>query len=525
MTYYNFIKYYDFRNKVIIIKNILKSIFSLNDSKVNETKDHDTINIVPQNISNIIEQNEKYLRETFSNCFDLNIRKISLFDLKFGRCLLVYLNEMVDEEHLENDFISKLTTNSNIVMEQDNIEETIKYYLGVKETDIFSDLDKCKNSILNGKVVLFIDTLNKAFSINIKNELGRSITEPKVETVLRGPRDGFTESLSQNMAMIRTRIRNAKLKTELFTIGRETKTDLAIMYLSGTCDEKILTQLRERINKINLEAVVDSNYIIENIEDDTLCLFPLVFRTERPDVATMKLFEGKVVIILNNSPVALSVPSLFIEYMQSPEDYYMKYFFATLNRWIRYLSFFIATLLPGLYVGIISFHQELIPTSLAITIITARSHIPLPAFFECLVLLIAYETLREAGARMPRQLGQTLSIVGTLIIGEAAISAGMVSALMIVVVAFSGTALFAISSQEMYTAIAILRFVFLLLGGLAGMVGIVYGILILEIYLVSRRSFGVPYMYPLCPFNLSKTRDALLRVPLWNLDKKNRPLR
>jgi spore germination protein KA len=182
-------------------------------------------------------------------------------------------------------------------------------------------------------------------------------------------------------------------------------------------------------------------------------------------------------------------------------------------------------MLPGIYVGMISFHQELIPTSLAITIITARSHIPLPAFFECLVLLIAYETLREAGARMPRQLGQTLSIVGTLIIGEAAISAGLVSALMIVVVAFSGTAVFTIPCEEMYTALGVLRFIFLILGGLAGMIGIVYGLLMVEFYLVSRRSFGVPYMYPICPFNLSKTRDVLVRVPLWKLNEKNRPLR
>ncbi len=507
------------------IKNILKSIFSLNDSKVDLNKDHNTVNIVPQNISNIMEENEKYLRETFSNCFDITIRKTSLFDLKLGRCLLVYLNEMVDEEHLESDVISKLTTNSSLVIDQANMEDTIKYYLGIKENNIFSDLDKCKDSILNGNVVLFIDTLNKAFSINLKSELGRTITEPKAETVLRGPRDGFTESLQQNIALIRTRIRNAKLKTELFNIGNETKTDLAIMYLSGTVDEKILTELRERLNKINLEAAIDSNYIVECIEDDTLCLFPLVFRTERPDVATMKLFDGKVVIILNNSPVVLSVPSLFVEYMQSPEDYYMKYFFSTLNRWVRYLSLFVATMLPGIYVGMISFHQELIPTSLAITIITARSHIPLPAFFECLVLLIAYETLREAGAKMPRQLGQTLSIVGTLIIGEAAISAGLVSALMIVVVAFSGTAVFTIPCEEMYTALGILRFAFLVIGGLAGMIGIVYGLLLVELYLVSRRSFGVPYMYPLCPFNLSKNRDVLVRIPLWKLNEKNRPLR
>ncbi len=510
---------------MITIKSILRSIFSLNDSKSDITKDHNHTDNIPQNVSNILEENEKYLREIFSNCFDITIRKISLFDLKLGRCLLVYINEMVDEKHLENNLISKLTTNSNLVLDEASIEETIKYYLGIRENNIFSNFPECIDSILNGKVVLFIDNFNKAFSINLKSKLGREISEPKVESVLRGPRDGFTESLAQNIALIRTRVRNSKLKTELFNIGRETKTDLAIMYLSGTADEKVLTELRERLNKINLEAVIDSNYIIENIEDDYLTLFPLVFRTERPDVASMKLFEGKVVIILNNSPVVLSIPSLFIEYMQSPEDYYMKYFFSTLNRFIRYLSFFVSSMLPGLYVGIISFHQELIPTSLAITIITARSHIPLPAFFECLVLLIAYETLREAGARMPRQLGQTLSIVGTLIIGDAAINAGLVSALMIVVVAFSGTALFAISSQEMYTAISIVRFIFLILGGFTGMVGLICGMLILDIYLVSRRSFGIPYMYPLCPFNLSKNRDVLLRIPLWKLDKKNRPLR
>lgn len=509
---------------VIPIKNFIKTLFSLTNSEHKQKNEGDHQVTPDKLISNIIEENEKQLNKLFYNCFDITIRKINLFASSGPKCLLVYISELVDENQLQANIISKLNMSQNVILKNSNIENTIKHYLGIQDDNVFNEFNRCIDKILDGNVVLFLDTFNKAFSISLKSELDRTVSEPKAETVLRGPRDGFTESLPKNLAMLRGRVKNINLKTEMYTMGSETKTNFAIMYLSGTVDGKVLSELKTRLKKINLTAVVDTNYIVESIEDDTFDIFPLIFRTERPDVATMKLFEGRVLIIMDKTPVVLSVPSLFVEYIQSPEDYYMKYFFATLNRWVRYLSFIITAVLPGLYVALVTFHQELIPTSLSITIVNARTDIPLPAFFECLVLLITYEILREAGSRMPKQIGQTLSIVGTLIIGEAAIRAGIVSAPMIIVVAFAGTALFTIPSPEIYTALSIIRMCFLILGSLFGMLGIICCMLLLDIYLVSRRSFGIPYMYPICPFNFAKNRDTLLRTPLWQIDKKIKPL-
>lgn len=476
---------------------------------------------MPSSISNILDENEKIIKKAFYNCFDLTIRKVYLSMPNGSVCILAYISELIDESEIQSTIIPRLIFNK---ASTNTLEASVIKSLGIEERSIFKTYEECINGILNGNVVIFIDTINKGFSISVKVKLDRTTSEPKAESVLRGPRDGFTESLFNNLAMIRERVKNVALKTELYSIGTDTKTNFAIMYLSGTVDPSILSELKSRLKRINLTAVIDSNYIVECIEEDTFDIFPLVFRTERPDIASIKLFEGKILIIMDKTPIVLSVPSLFVEYMQSPEDYYMKYFFATLNRWIRYLSFIITAVLPGLYVALITFHQELIPTALLITMINARSNIPFPAYLECILLLLTYEVLREAGSRMPKQIGQTLSIVGTLIIGEAAIRAGIVSAPMIIVVAFAGTALFTIPSPEVYTALSLIRIAFLIFGGLFGMLGIVCCMLLLDMYLISRRSFGLPYMYPICPFNFAKNRDTLLRLPLWKLDKKIKPL-
>lgn len=492
-----------------------KKLIHNNDGNNNENTKN-----IHQYISKILEQNESYIRNVFSNCSDLQIREISLFNLNKGKVLIVYLNELTAQKMVDDAIISRLTLNKNIDIDIKDTEETIKYALGIKNEDIYEELDKCVKAIIDGNVVVFVDMLNKAFLLNLKSPPERSIEEPTNDTAVRGPREGFTESIVKNISLIRKIIKSPNLKTERFIVGKETNTDLAICYLSNLADESIVEEVKSRIRKINLNSVIGSNYVLECIEDDVIAFVPTVYRTERPDTAASKIMEGKVVIIVDGSPVVISVPALFIEFMQSTDDYYLKYIPVTFNRWLRFIGVLLTLTLPGIYVSVLDFHQELVPTALVISIIKSRSGIPLPAVWECFLMLLAYDIIREAGIRVPRNLSQTISIVGALILGEAAVRAGIVGATTIIIVAFAGTALFVIPSVELNTSMAVIKYILLFLSGIFGIFGLVCGILFLSMYMVSRRSFGVPYMYPLAPLNFKRNQDTFIRVPVWKLNEK-----
>lgn len=506
----------------------IKDFFSLNEpenfdnnilnysgiDKNNEKSDEEKYNN-NQNLYKILEQNEQYIKNVFNNCYDLTIREISLYKQNKGKIAIIYLNEFTTEKLINDSIIDKFPLNSTI---KDDIEESIKYTLGINDNNICGNFGQCVDAILDGNVVVFSDMLNKAFIANIKEPPQRAIEEPNIESTIRGPREGFTESISKNIILLRKKIKNTNLKTERFVIGKNIKSDIAICYMDDAVDKKILEEVKARVRKINIDTFV-SNYVVEAISDDKFSLVPTIFKTERPDVAASKLLEGKILIIVDNTPVVLSVPSLFVEFMQASDDYYTKYVPATLNRCFRYIGLMITLTLPGVYVALLTFHQELIPTPFIMTIIKARSGIPLPSMWECFLMLCAYEIIREAGLRIPKTVGQTVSIVGTLILGEAAARAGIVSEPMIIVVAFVGTALYTIPSPELNSMIVFIRYIILFLGGALGIFGVLCGLLFLITYMTSRRSFGVPYMYPIMPFSLKRNKDVILRTPLEKLDK------
>lgn len=504
--------------------NFLKSVFSLsnNNTTTNVNKNTDTHEYKHTKVSHILEDNKIAIKNILNNFSDLIIREVKITNNpKFG-AMLVYINNMIQTGLIEESIIEKLTSKREEYTYNPGTKEYSKYLFGIRDEDVHIDMSKVIDSILSGKLILFIDGLDEAMVIDINKPPARSIEEPQVETVIRGPREGFTESMTTNITLIRKKIKSTNLKTQTFKMGWETKTDITIAYLSNIANPKIVSEVRERLNKIDVDAVISANYIKEYIEDDPLGTFPTVFSTERPDVVATKILEGRIAVIVDGTPLVITVPSLFIEFLITNEDYYLKFVPGTINRWIRYLSFILTITLPGTYLAITTFHQEVIPTPLLITFIKARSKVPYSALLECFLMLLMYEILREAGVRMPRAVGQAMSVVGALVLGQAAVEAGIVSTPMVIVVSTTAICSFSIPATDMYAAITAPRFIFMILGGTFGLLGLTCGIIILFMILISKRSFGVPYMAPLAPFISEEFPDLLMRRPIWSKFKRSR---
>ncbi|MGH4122114.1 MAG: spore germination protein [Clostridium sp.] len=502
----------------------IKKKFSLSeDNSKNQAISHKSIQEEYQNlkVSNSLEENKKNISNIFDKCNDLVIREFKITSNTKFSAILVYIDNMIETRTFEESIIVRLT---NIKVENSyppNSKEYSQYLLGIMDNNIYGDISKVVVSILDGKVVLFVDEINEAMVIDINNPPGRDVEEPQSETVLRGPREGFTESITSNVALLRKKIKSTNLKMEEFRIGTETKTKVIIVYLSNIVDPKIVNEVKERINKIDIGSVLESNYIKEYIGDEPTSNFPTVYSTEKPDVIAGKLLGGRVAILTDGTPLVLTVPSLFIEFFLSNEDYYLKFIAATFNRWIRYIAFVISTTLPGFYVAITTFHPELIPTPLIVTLIKSRVGVPYPALLECLLMLSVYELLREAGIRMPRALGQTISVVGALVLGQAAVEAGLASTAMVIVISLTALSSFALPSTDMSLALTYPRIIFLLLGGTLGLVGLTCGMIILLLRLTSLRSYGIPYLSPMAPVQGKKLTHIFIRGPLLTKFKKS----
>lgn len=502
------------------MSNLFKKMFSLVDRNktVKDSSHENGKNSNTIGISRSIKDNRKYVESFFSNCFDIVIREVSLSDQKKKKALIVYLDGLSEKKLIEDFLISKLTSEISLDNASRNEIPLLQCAFGIKDNQVHDYIEQSIKAVLSGNTVFFVDGLEKSFEVNLNTPPGRPINEPNNEVVIRGPREGFTESLLNNVNLIRKKIKNPNLKAEKYIIGKETSTNIVICYLSNVTDKKIVDELKQRLENIDLESVLDSNFIEEFISDAPLSIFPLVFRTEKPDIAAAKILDGRIIIIVDGSPIVLSVPALFTEFIQSSEDYYIRFSSSTLNRYIRYISLFITITLPSIYVALTTFHQELIPTKLLISIINARAGVPFPAIWECFFMLTIFEIMREAGVRMPRALGQAISIVGGFVLGDAAVKAGLIGTPMVVIVSLTAITKFTVSSIELELPLVYVRILFLLLSGFLGLTGLIFGFLLVGMRLVSIRSFGIPYMFPICPFNMASQEDLLIRAPTWKLN-------
>lgn len=501
--------------------NHIFSIESKNKYK-NEDEKKQSFEYKNIQISVKLSSNIEVLNKIFDKAPDLVKREIKIASNPKNGAILVYIANMIHSDVLENVLIKKLIAKSQSSPYDISNVDYFKYLLGVNNNSVHCSMYKVVDEVLNGKVVIFIEGIEKAIVVDLRNAPNRDITEPDVENIVRGPREGFTEDIATNIVLIRKKIKNPYLKIEQFVIGKQTKTNVDIVYLSNIANSKIVEELRERIKRIDIDAVLGSSYLKEYIEDEPISRMPTIFSTERPDVVAGKLLDGRIAILVDGTPVVSTVPAIFSEFLETSEDFYVNFIDASFNRGIRYVSLILSIALPGFYVAITTFHQELIPTQLLVSFIKARSDVPYSSLFECFFVLLIYEILREAGLRMPRAVGQAVSVVGALVLGQSAVEAGLVSTPMVIVISTTAIASYTIPSIEMYTATVIPRFIFLFLGGFLGLLALVPALIIFFLKLISIRSFGVPYMEPLAPFVKSDFPDIIIRRPFWAKNKRSR---
>lgn len=462
-------------------------------------------------LTNSLETNIKLVKGIFNNDDTLIVRRFDNQQNNDIKCCILFIEGMINNEIINENIIKPFVL-SAFINTKNNIIDSIMYHVIVSNNiEKTSEVDKLIEAILYGDTVLFLEGTAEALTISTKGWQTRAIEEPESEKIIRGPREGFTESLIMNLSMIRRKLLTPDLKFSFRVIGVQSRTKICLCYIEGIANDKILNELNKRLDGIDIDGIIGSGYIQELIKDSPFSPFKTIGSTEGPDIIAAKLLEGRIVIIVDGTPVALSVPHIFIEYFQANEDYYINFYFSSIGRLLRILSFIISISLPAVFVALTTFHQEMLPTPLIMSISAARQGVPFPAAIEALALLVTFEILRETGTRMPTQIGQALSIVGALVLGQAAVEARFVSAPMVIVVALTGITGLAI--PRLKGASIVIRLIFLSFASIIGLYGYIFGVTGLLIHLFEMRSFGVPYMLSLMTLNPQDLKDTAIRAP------------
>lgn len=478
-----------------------------------------------QLLSTDIESNLRQLREIFLNCSDVVFREFLFAQREQIKLALVYTDGLVDKAMVSEQIMKALALDvpvatNNMEITRSNALHYVKMrglcIHQVRETGQIQDV---VDAVLSGDTVLMVDGHAIALINGSRGWEARSVADSITETVVRGPRESFVETLRTNTSMIRRKIKNPNLKIETLQLGEVTKTDLAVVYIKGIAQEGLVNEVKHRLTRIKIDGILESGYIEELIRDHPYSPFATIAHTDRPDRVAANLLEGRVAILVDGTPVALTVPYLFIEAIQTPDDYYEHFLFASSIRLLRIIFLAIALTLPSFYIAIVSYHPEMLPTPLLLSIAAQREAVPFPVFVEALVMEVAFEIIREAGIRLPRPVGQAVSIVAALIIGQAAVQAGLVAGATIIVVALTAMASFTVYYSGSIT-LRLLRFPLMFLSGAMGLLGLVSGIVIIVVHLAGMRSFGVPYLAPVAPATQGDFKDSAVRVPWWSMRRR-----
>lgn len=379
--------------------------------------------------------------------------------------------------------------------------------------------------ILNGDTAVFVDGSAKAILLSTKKYPTRSISSPEKESGLKGPRDSFNENFRLDTALIRRRIKDPKLKLEQSFVGTRSRTIYGLMYMGDLVEQELLDRIKEKLDSFEIDGIFDSGMLVHLLEDKWYSPFPQVQTTERPDKAASAILEGRVVLLVDNSPEVIILPATFNTFFQAADDYYNRFAVGTFARIIRYVAAYISVLLPGLYVAITCFYPQVLPTDFLLAIIGARNDVTFPVVVEVLLMEFLFELLREAGIRLPGQMGNTIGVVGGLIVGQAAVEAGLVSTIVVIVVALTAICSFAIPNEEFASTFRLLKFIMIILAAFLGLYGILLGILVIQVHLASLESFGIPYMMPLVSGTVDddvEYQDFVMRKPIFTMI--NRPI-
>lgn len=403
---------------------------------------------------------------------------------------------------LKDDKNLKLEINNILNNLDKNIDMAKSKKLDLKKDDIFY-------YIFSGFTCVIYQT--NVFALSTRAKIDRSVTEPTTEKNIRGPKDAFIENYQTNIGLVRKRIKSENLVLEEEIIGRRSKTKIGILYIEDIVRPKLVDYIKNKLQKIDIDAILDSNYIIEIIEDSTKTDFPTMISTERPDLVSFYLLQGRIALVVENTPFVIVIPAFLNDFISNIEDYYQKDLNVVITKIIRYLAFIITIITPALYVALITFDQESIPTQLLLSFATQREGVPFPAYIEAFIMIFAFEILREGDYRVPNTGGSTLSIVGALILGDAAVSAGIVSPIMIIVIAITTISGLMFTDISMSNALRSWRIIFLIFSSIAGLVGVGIATFLLIAKLASTTSATKPYTYPIAPINLDTIRKSVIK--------------
>ncbi len=472
------------------------------------------------NMYNSLKENIDSLKQMFASSADLTIRDMKLISKDDKKAALITIEGMCSKDVIALSIINPLLYTDFGEKSSDEIIDEIKNsVLSASEVVEFNTFDEAVMFSTSGFAIVAVDGTDRMIAVGVQGFSFRSVNEPESEVVQRGSREGFTEPLRINMTLIRRRVKSPDLVFETITVGENSKTQMMICYLQKSTSPEIIDKVRTRLKKCDLDTVLASGYLTEYLEDKgSGSIFSGVGISERPDTVCGKLTEGRVAILVDGTPAVIIVPHLFVEEFQSVDDYSNRPYYSAFIRILKYLSFILAVFLPGLYTAFAMFHPEYFPTGLLIKTSESISQTPLPVTLEVLLITFVYEIMREAGLRIPKPLGHAVSIVGALVIGESAVSAGIISSSTLMVVATAAICSYVTSA--LYPPITLLRFVFIIAGGVLGLWGIVLAFGIVLINMCSKTSFGVPYMSSLAPFSLRSMRDVFIRANWKYLNRK-----
>ncbi|NLJ41500.1 MAG: spore germination protein [Clostridiales bacterium] len=429
---------------------------------------------------------------------------------------ILYVDGMVDKVTINESILSPLMqtdqgTESNKEPSADHILESVLSVNDIQKSTSYTEIIQ---KVLEGVTALFVDGLDICFLIETQGFEKRNVEQPVTERTIFGPHEAFSESLATNITLIRRIIKNKDLITETLPIGRSNNLKCAIMYMKGIVNPGLVQETKRRIQSIDTDYILGGGELNQYIEDHNLSLLPQILSTERPDRTAPLIMDGRVAILYESSPNASIVPTNFFELIYSPDDFFIRWQYGTFVRAIRYMALMLSLFLPGIYLAITQYHAEAIPTELILAIEKSRENVPFGVIFEILLMEVSFELIREAGVRVPEMVGQTLGIVGALILGQSAVAANLVSPILVIIVAITGLGNFAMPNHHLAIGVRVLRFLFILLGALMGFYGITFGIIIVAGFAVHMKSFGVPFFVPIAPKTQSNL-ETFIRLPLW----------
>lgn len=474
-------------------------------------------------VSKDIQQNITWWKQRFSDCADIKMREMYLGKQMDVKAFLSYIEITGGKDMLQESALGKMLSRLNELPPEELSTVLEKNALGMSDATPFATLMDAANGMLTGDTILFVNGFDQALKIPDKGYPGMSLQETESEKALRGSNEGFGTSIKQNTALVRKRLRSVNLKVTECKCGKQSNTNVDIMYMENITRHTVVEEMQERLQQFEIDGVEDSGVIEQLTETQWFSPFPQFQTTRRPDRAVMALLEGRAVLLSDHSPEALIFPTDYNSFIKTTDDYYTRWEIATFTRALRYVASVLSMLLPGLYLAMTNFHTQLLPTKLLLSFAAARQGVPFPGVVEILLMELSFELLREAGVRLPGAMGNTIGIVGGLIIGQAAVEANIVSPMVVIVVAFTALCSFAIPNEDFATAFRLLKFAFIGLAAALGFYGFLLGILLWLIHLAQLESFGVPYLMPFVGADLSgykDEQDTLMRPPMWSLHRR-----